>query len=206
MSRTPAMFQTRRVGCYLASFSGQCFGTDNKELKLVIHIEPISLDLANEVSPRIGDRLFRPVNEKEWEPARELTKATFADIHIPMQNIDFYGLPDPTSGEEGVEVQGASVSNLRASRVPGGQFRLEFDVVIPMDASTMRLVHRYFKGMCFLDMEAVQMEMAEEHPDDDIVEVQMSLQEAADGEPDGKSAGAGEGKSRRRKKAETVDA
>lgn len=125
-------------------------------MKLVFHVPAISYDLAAEISPQLADRLFRKL-DGEWEPSQEITKAAFGSIHVEMQNITFFELPDGLH-LNGVFMPSCAISNLRAQR-PFHDFRLEFDVVIPMDHSTMRLVEKYYKSTCFLTMEAVQREI-----------------------------------------------
>jgi hypothetical protein len=174
------MFTTARVGCYLNGFSGHGDDPDNKELKLVFHVSPITHDLASEIHSHLADRLFRKdiseaTGNLEWMPVREMPKASFASIAIHMQNVTFNDLPE--AGSEGVIVPGASITNLRAARASsdGFDFRLEFDAVVPMDESTMDLVEKFYKSTCFLTMEPVQREM-EYEPDAE----QQALQEAAE--------------------------
>lgn len=185
------MFKSSRVGCYLNGFGGHGDDSESKELKLVLQITPITLELANEISPLLADRLFRNVMG-EWLAAGEITKASFSSIPIPMQNITFNELPE---GGSGVVVPGCAISNLRAARAYEGAFRLEFDVVVPMDGMTMRLVEQFYKATCFLTMEPIQRELIEEQ-DGGAADTTQSLQEAADaGDEQPKKRG-------RRKKAE----
>ncbi len=183
------MFQTARVGCFLNSF-GSHGEAEEKELRLTFFILPIPQNLAAEISPKLADRLFRS-NGDEWEPAREIGKTTFANITVPMQNVDFYSLPeDLGAGFDKSRVENAAISGLRASRTEGMAHRLEFEMVIPMDEHTINLVKRYYKSTCFLTMEAVQRELtvvvSEAH-----AELHSDLQDIADGPADGKSAAAG---------------
>lgn len=197
------MFKSQKVGCILNGFSGHGDDSEQKELKLVFHIPGLSYELASEISPLLSDRLFRKNLEGEWMAAEEVTKANFA-ISVPMQNITFFDLPEGSNdSERGVFVEGCAISNLRASR-PFVEARLEFDVVIPMDHSTMRLIEKYYKNTAHLSMEAIQRTIELTAPAD--ADTTESLQEAADG-TDGKSASAGEGKKRGRpKKNATVEA
>jgi hypothetical protein len=190
------LFKSERIGCYLNGFAGHGDDNETKELKLVFHVTPITPELAAEVSPMLADRLFRKNIDGEWEPAREITKAMFASVAVPMQNIKFYAFPD-MDFTGGVMVQGAAISNLRAQRAFSDSldFRLEFDVVVQMDKVTMGLVEQFYKATCFLTMEQVQREM-EYAEDRQQVEEQQSLQEAADAEP--------ETPKRRKKKSVTV--
>jgi hypothetical protein len=195
------MFTSQNVACYLNGFSGHGDDTESKELKLMFHVVGISKDLASEVSPQIADRLFRKNAEEEWVPAEELVKASFSGITVPTQNMIFRATPE--SQDRGVMVEGCNISNLRASR-PFVEARLEFDVVIPMDHSTMRLIEKYYKATCFLTMEEIQRELELPPADHQQVEHQDLLQDAADGAADDSSAAAGDGKRKRRKK-ETVN-
>jgi hypothetical protein len=170
------MFSTPKVPCFLNGFSGHGDDTQSKELKLVFQISPITPDLAIEVSPHMADRLFRQING-EYEPAKEISKAAFSNLHIPMQNVDFY--PTPDSGKA-VAIQNVAFSNLRAAKEITGGFRFEFDAVVPMDKETMRLVELYYKATCFLTMDAVQMTLAEQPVDAGQQEKEQSLQDAAD--------------------------
>lgn len=181
------MFKSKRVPCFLNTFSGHGDDTDNKELKLVFHISGISPELAAEISPQLADRLFRPGIEG-FEAAREISKVSFSSIAIPMQNTEFYELPEGEDSSQ-VMVPSVAVSNLRASR-EGSMFRLEFDSVVPMDGITMRLVEKYYKSTCFLTMEKAQIELKLD--EDPIISIETEdtqdlLQDAADG----KSAAAG---------------
>src|SRR3990172_5389290 len=169
------MFSTKQIGCFLNAFAGHGDDNEAKELKLVFHIAPITPDLAIEISPRMADRLFRSIGG-EWEPAREITKASFASIQVPMQNITFHAMPDGLF-DKGVLVPSAAISNLRAQRGDGPDFRLEFDVLFPMDRETMRLVEQYYKATAFLSMEPVQREIELSGGGDPT---EQSLQEAAD--------------------------
>lgn len=173
------MFTSNRVSCYLNGFAGHGDDPEAKELKLVFHISGISQDLAAEISPLIADRLFRKNIEGEWKPAEEITKASFANINIQMQNITFNELPD---GEEdrGVLVLGCAISNLRATR-PFVDARLEFDVVMPMDGSTVRLIEKYYKATCFLTTEPIQRDIEYTPEDQKTADHQDALQDAADG-------------------------
>lgn len=173
------MFESSRVPCYLNGFAGHGDDPEAKELKLVFHIGGIAQDLAAEISPLIADRLFRKNTEGEWKPAEEITKASFANIVIPMQNIAFFELPNPEP-VSGVVVQGCAISNLRATR-PGVEARLEFDVVMPMDGSTIRLIEKYYKSTAFLTMEEIQREIEYAPEDAKTAEHQDALQDAADG-------------------------
>lgn len=177
------MFKSEKICCFLNGFAGHGDDTESKELKLVFHVNAITPELASEISPQLADRLFRKNIEGEWVPAEEITKAAFSNIVVPMQNIKFYSLP-PGEIESGVLVLGCAISNLRAQR-PVVEARLEFDVVVPMDSNSMRLVEKYYKGDCFLTMEEIQREIQYAESED------IGLQDAADA-VDGKSAGAGE--------------
>jgi hypothetical protein len=190
------MFATQNVPCYLSGFGGHGGDPENKELKLIFHIIPISHSLAVEISPLLADRLFRK-GEEEWEPAKEMPKASFSSIQIQMQNITFRSTPDMPKG---VTVDNCAISNLRVSRAyaAGNDFKLEFDCVIPMDGETLRLIKQYYLGTCFLSMEQVQMTLQEQQPDADQQEKQQSLQDAAD------SADEGEGKKRGRPRKTTT--
>jgi hypothetical protein len=192
------MFKSRRVACYLNGFAGHGDDPESKELKLIFHITPIEHELARDISPKMADRLFRN-GDVEPEPALEITKASFSSINVPMCNIKFDSLPDSDSMLPGVMVAGAGISNLRAAKVVAGgsDFRLEFDVVVPMDGITMRLVEQYYKATCFLTMEEIQRKL-EEPADQAQVEVSMSLQDAADEELE--PVAAGEGKSSRKRR------
>ena len=92
-------------------------------------------------------------------------------------------------------MRAAAISNLRAARAfpEGTDFRLEFDVVIPLDSTTMRLVEKYYKSTCFLTMNEVQMKLPEVE-DEASTAHQESLQDAADsdGPADSKPAAAGD--------------
>ena len=159
------MFKTERVCCYLNGFAGHGDDQESKELKLVFHVTPISQELATEVSPHLADRLFRWDGlDGTWQPAREITKASFASVHVQMQNITFHGLPEENREDRGVLVLGAAISNLRGRRAfqDSFEFRLEFDVVVPMDSITMELVEKYYKSPCFLTMEPIQSEITYE--------------------------------------------
>jgi hypothetical protein len=191
------MFQSQRVGCYLNTFGGHGDDPDSKELKLVFHVNPLSYELATEVSPKLSDRLFRKNGDGEWEPVTEMPKASFSPIQIPMQNITFHELPEVTLSENsGVLVPGAAISNLRAAKAyaESRDFRLEFDVVIPMDNSTMRLIEQFYKATCFLTMIPIQRELPAEGEDPAKVELSVSLQDAADSAEE-------TGSKRRRRKA-----
>lgn len=189
------MFKTARVGCYLHTFAGHGEDNENKELRLVFHVVPITPELAMEVSPYLADRLFRKMLD-EWEPAKEISKAQFSSLAIQMQNITFHSLPD--GAIPGVMVEGADISNVRAAKEITGNFRLEFDVVVPMDGITMRLVEQFYKSTCFLTMDPIQREIQYEEQDSTA-----DLQGAADGEsepePEKKKRG-------RKPKAEAVSA
>jgi hypothetical protein len=153
------MFQTPKVQAYLNNFTGH--GDDEeKELKLSFYVTPISYQLASEVSPQLADRLFRN-NGDEWQPAQEMPKASFSSIQVPKQNLIFHPHSEPTLIASGIMVQSALISNLRAQRAfpDKPDFRLEFDCVIPMDKTTMDLVHQYYKKTCFLTTEPSQVEM-----------------------------------------------
>jgi hypothetical protein len=186
------MFKSERVPCYLNSFSGHGDDPDNKELKLVFHVFTITPELATEISPFIADRLFRNV-DGEMTQARELSKASFASIQVPMQNLTLYPYPEAQPREGAAMIPGAAISNLRSVRDPSS-IRLEFDVVIPMDSLTMDLVEKYYKATCFITMEAIQreIEMTDEESDADE---QGLLQDAADAEPEMVGVGAADGKS-----------
>lgn len=172
-----SMFKSQKVACFLNGFAGHGDDTEHKEMKFVFYVGAISQQLAHEVSPQIADRLFRKNEEDEWTPAKETTKATFAGITIPMQNITFYALPEDAGVfESGVLVENCAISNLRATR-PTIEARLEFDVVVPMDSVTMRLVEKFYKAICFLTMEPVQRSLPVEISTD---EPSLGLQEAAD--------------------------
>jgi protein-tyrosine-phosphatase len=186
------MFSTPKVPCFLNGFSGHGDDPDSKELKLVFHLNPITPDLAIEVSPHMADRLFRQVNG-EYEAAKEISKAQFSHLNIKMQNIDFFDTPDSAKA---VTVHDVAISNLRANKEITGEFRFEFDAVVRMDKETMRLVEKYYKSTCFLTMDAVQMTLAVEPESPDKQKNEGLLQDAADG----KSAGAGEESGRKRKK------
>ena len=187
------MFQTQRVGCYLNGFSGHGEDNDTKELKLVFHISPISPQLAAEIDPKLEDRLFRDING-EWLPAHEMTKANFSNIHVPMQNITFQALPDPEVDKFGVLIPGAAISNLRAQKAITDGFRLEFDVVVPMDGETMRLVEQYYKATCYLSMEAVQRDIEYAEGEEGSGDEQRALQGAADATSGDEPAAAPNGK------------
>lgn len=171
------MFTSTKVGCYLNGFAGHGDDPESKELKLVFHISPITPELAIEISPHLADRIFRSVGG-QYEPVKEMPKASFAPIQVPMQNIAFFSLPE--GKENGVVVENAAISNLRVSRAfpTGLEPRLEFDVVIPMDKETMRLVEKYYKATCFLTMDEVQRQI--EYSEDSATGA--SLQEVADAE------------------------
>ena len=182
------MFKSKRVACYLNGFGGHGDDNENKELKLVFHITPIEQELAHEISPNLADRLFRRnlsdvrgEFEKDWIPAREITKASFSSVAIQMQNIEFHELPD-ADVNMGVMVSSAAISNLRAAKPhpESLNFRLEFDVVVPMDGITMRLVEKYYKATCFLTMEPIQRDIEYSKDDDAKVQIEASLQDAAD--------------------------
>lgn len=206
------MFTSERVRCYLNGFSGHGDDADDKELKLVFFVAPISRELAAEISPYVADRLFRLFDaddkDGEWVPARELTKASFASVNVPMQNLAFHPFPEPQLYEDAPMIPGAAISNLRASRdKEDGKFRLEFDVVIPMDGMTMDLVEKYYKSSVFLTMTPVQKNFGDEESVSVTVEEQANLQDAADGEAEtgeteaAESSENGKGKRRRRSKA-----
>lgn len=186
------MFKSKCVNCFLSGFAGHGDDTDNKELKLTFQVSPISQELASEVSPRLADRLFR-FEEDEWRPSSEISKAAFASLQIKMQNIEFYELPEFVDTNQGTMVENGAISNLRASRATNdsAQFKLEFDVVVSMNAVTMRLVEKFYKAGVFLTMTEVQRTLEFSGGDS---EVSVSLQDAADSAPavDGKSAGAGD--------------
>jgi hypothetical protein len=200
------MFSSRRVACYLNGFAGHGDDPDAKELKLVFHIAPIIHMLAQEISPKIADRLFRDEGADDGpEPAQEITKVSFAGVQVPMCNITFDELPEPVSKLPSVIVHGAAISNLRAAKIVAGasNFRLEFDVVVPMDRTTMHLVEKYYKAACFLTMEEIQRKL-EEPADQAQVEVSMSLQDAADEELEPVAAGEGKPSRKRRGKDAAV--
>jgi hypothetical protein len=173
------MFKTAKVGCYLNSFSSHGDDQDSKELRLVFHVPAIPYELAAEISPQLADRLFRKVDH-EWEPSQEITKAAFGSVQVQMQNITCFELPDGLH-VGGTYVPGCAISNLRAQR-PFHDFRLEFDVVVPMDSSTMRLVEKYYKATVFLTMEPVQRDI-EYKPEAETEATQEELQAAADETP-----------------------
>lgn len=197
------MFKSKRIACYLNGFAGHGEDPDNKELKLVFQISPVPYALAMEIDARLADRLFR-IWDGQAQGAGELTKASFSNLQIPMQHITFDELPDADSTLPSVRVENSAISNLRASKAPvGGDslavHRLEFDVVIPMEKQTMRLVEKYYKAVCFLTMEEVQRKL-EERVDETEKAVGESLQDAADQAEtpkkrkrrDGKAAAAGD--------------
>lgn len=198
------MFSSQNVPCILSNFSGHGDDAENKEVKLVFHVAPITHELAMEVSPRLADRLFRhntiAIDVPEWEPAREMPKASFSTIQIQMQNITFRGLPDE---KKGAMVPSAAISNLRAARAfpESTDFRLEFDVVVPMDDVAMELIRKFYKSTCFLSMEQVQREIEIKLEDEKQAETHDLLQGAAD-EP----AVEDKPKKRGRKPRETVEA
>ena len=177
------MFKTERVGCYLNGFAGHGDDQESKELKLVFHVTPISQELAAEVSPHLADRLFRWDGlDGTWQPAREITKAMFTRVQVQMQNITFNDELQK-AGSAGMLVTGAAIYNLRAQRAfqDSFEFRLEFDVVVPMDGITMGLVERYYKSTCFLTMEPTQREITYETSESQA-EQENAFQEAADAE------------------------
>jgi hypothetical protein len=183
------MFKSGHVPCFLNTFAGHGDDNEAKELKMVFHVAPIPYELALEVSPHLADRLFRQDPEEGWQPVKEMPKASFATIQVPMQNITFHALPEGMIDDtHGVLVEGCAVSNLRAARanVDGLDFRLEFDVVVPMDSITMDLVERFYKSTCYLSTEAIQREM--EYPEKEN-DTERSLQEAADGDGEPKKRG-----------------
>lgn len=183
------MFSTARVGCFLNNFGGHG-EAEEKELKLVFFISPIPQNLAAEISPKLADRLFRS-NGDEWEPAKEISKASFASVSIPMQHVNFFSLPEGQgAGFDNSRVENCAISGLRASRTEGLDFRLEFDMVVPMDEITINLVKRYYKSTCFLTMETSQREL-EVTVTMGSEDLHKDLQDLADAPVDGKSAAAG---------------
>lgn len=197
------MFTSAKVMVSLNGFAGHGDDPEQKELKLVFHVNPITYELAREISPQVADRLFRLNPENEWVPAEEITKAAFSGITIPMQNIEFFELPDEAR-EKGVLVDGCAISNLRAQR-PFVDARLEFDVVLPMNRETMRIVEKYYKAACFLSMEAIQRTMELTAEDESHAETGASLQDAADAQPEEQEHHGKKGRGRPRK-TETVGA
>jgi hypothetical protein len=194
------VFKTDRIACYLNGFAGHGEDNDNKELKLIFHVTPITPELAAEISPWLADRLFRKT-DGEWEPAREITKASFANLSIKMQNITFHAFPEASLIEDGILIPGCAIGSLRAQRatVVDWEFQLAFDVVLPMNRITMDLVEKYYKATSFLTMKPVQrdMEYAEESAGTETQ--QASLQEAADSVDDEAGQDAGKPKKRKRR-------
>lgn len=171
-----SFFKSPRVGCFLNGFGGHG-ETEDKELKLTLQVNPISPDLAAEISPDLRDALFY-MDAGEWQ-RRAATKASFGSINIPLQNLRVFELPFG-GGWQSDLIPSASIGNLRADKNEAGEYRLTFDVVIPMDRHTMQMVHRLFKASCFITTEEVQVEI----PGGDQVALQtgLSLQDAADGD------------------------
>lgn len=198
------MFSSQKVGCFLNGFAGHGDDPETKELKLTFHIPGISYELAAEISPLLSDRLFRKNPDGEWMAAEEVTKANFS-ISVPMQNITFYSMPEGALDmEAGVRVEGCAISNLRASR-PFVEARLEFDVVMPMDKSTMRLIEKYYKATVHLSMEEIQRKMDLKPEDETQAQTGASLQDAADAPEEQEHHGPKKGRGRPRK-SETVGA
>lgn len=160
------MFTSNRVPCYLNQFSGHGDDTENKELKLVFFVTPITQELASEISPFLADRLFRLDDDREWQPAAEITKANHSSLVIPMQNVEFHDLPDIDSNRATL-VEGVGISNLRSARTPDdtGQFRLEFDAIVPMNRETMRLIEKHYKATVYLTMHEIQRKIEFESGD-----------------------------------------
>jgi hypothetical protein len=197
------MFISPNVQCFIHGITAKCDDPHSKELKLNIHISPIAYELAKEISPAIADRLFRfekgdGPDPGGWVPARELTKANFSGITVPMQNLKFAATPESTGL---VFVPGAAISNLRACKATAESFdfRFEFDVLIPMDRTTLiDVVDKFFGVYCFITMEEIQQKIDLDVKDEAQAEQHDLLQEAADGEAsDAASAAAGDGKGRR---------
>ena len=163
------MFSTERVSAYLNNFTG-VGDSDEKELRLTFYVTPITYELAKEVSPQLADRLFRNITGNgDWQPAQEMPKASFSAINIDAQNLTIYALPEAADSiDDGVLIPQAKIFNLRAQRAYPDKpdFRLEFDCVVPMDDTTMRLVERFFKGSCYLSTTPAQIEMFEDPPAD----------------------------------------
>jgi hypothetical protein len=170
------MFSTEKIKSYLNNFTGNG-DSDEKFMKLVFYVTPITYELASEVSPLLADRLFRNSNGKDWQPAQEMPKASFSSIQVPKCNLTFHPHDADMKIDNGVMVPAVAISNLRAQRAypDKPEFRLEFDCVVPMDQDTMELVHKYYKSTCFLTFEASQAEI--EFEEDQIGSTQKHCEE-----------------------------
>lgn len=151
------MFDTKKVSAYLNNFSG--IGEDDKkELKLSIYVTPITYELASEVSPQLADRLFRKSTSDEWAPAAEIAKTSFMLGQLDPQRVTFHPHDDEKLDMYGVLIENARVSNIEARKAfpDKPDFRLEFQMTVPMDESSMGIIRRYYKEKFFLSTEPMQ--------------------------------------------------
>lgn len=151
------MFKTAKVAAYLNNFGGK--GDDeHKELKLNVYVTPITYELASEVSPQVADRLFRRAGNDEWSPCAEMPKAMFNIGNIAAQRVTFFPHTDELVEMYGILVENARVSGIQATKPfsEKNDFRLEFDLTVPMDKTTMDICQRFYKEPVYISMEPMQ--------------------------------------------------
>src|SRR5438477_9711616 len=81
---------------------------DQRIARCVLHVTPLSYELAKEVSAHIADRLYQLNGRNEFVPCLEVTSMSFNE-KIPPQRMEFRPHPDvavPGGVFQGVEIRG----------------------------------------------------------------------------------------------------
>ncbi len=153
------MFKTPKVKAYLQAASWQGKEDDPKQ-RMTFYITPISFELAEEVSPKLADRLFRKdPNTGKWMPARELGNGRFDLGTLPLQTMEWHPAGDGVlEYDAGVLVQGVTITAISALHLFADSDDTTLAIVceVPLDAHIVDLARRYYRKSVWITMADMQ--------------------------------------------------
>lgn len=149
------MFKQDKVECFI---QGVKFAGDEKEktIEFLVYVTPLTLALAEEVSAKLADRLFR-----NGEPAQEMSRAAFNLDGMCVQSVVWFPVKDPALDFSAVLTENVKCFGLVAMRLfpEKPEFSLTFKANVPMDKNSLEIASRYYKKKVCLSFKAMQGEL-----------------------------------------------
>lgn len=154
------MFSTPKVKAFIqgASLQGNA---DEQFVQFMIYITPITHVLACQVSPVIGDRLFKFDAAKKPHPISEMDGPKFDIGTIDLQLMTLHPSADPKMDKHGVLLKAVQISKISARKLypDNPNFSLIFSAELPKDDLSFSMMGRYFKREVYLSFETMQKEL-----------------------------------------------